>query len=146
MGAAALVEARLRLPPRAAAAGTRRTAAPAEAPPAEPAEPPAEPPPAETGATDTGATDTGAAPPAAGFTIGMVTDTGGVDDKGFNEYSIAGLEQAAEFGFETRVYISNSAEDYLPNLTAAAEDGHALVFAAGFNDAGHGDGGGGVPG
>jgi basic membrane protein A len=105
----------------------------AAAPPAEPAEPAPAEPPAETGATDTGATETGGTPPPEGFTIGLVSDVGGVDDKGFNEFSIKGLEQAAEeFGFETRIYVSNTAEDYLPNLTAAAEDGHALVFATGF--------------
>jgi basic membrane protein A len=101
--------------------GGGEEAAPSPAEPAEPA-------PAETGAADTGGT------PPAGFTVGLVSDTGGLDDKGFNEFSINGLEQAAEeFGFEMRVYVSNSAEDYLPNLTAAAEDGHALVIATGFN-------------
>ena len=113
--------------------GDDEAAAPPAEPSAEPAEPaPAEPPPAETGAADTGAA-AGGTPPPEGFTIGLVSDVGGVDDKGFNEFSIKGLEQAAEeFGFETRIYVSNTAEDYLPNLTAAAEDGHALVFATGF--------------
>jgi basic membrane protein A len=86
------------------------------------------------GGDEEGAPPAPAEPPAAGdISIGLVTDTGGVDDRGFNQFSIAGLEQAAaDFGFETRVYVSESAEDYLPNLTAAAEDGHALVFAVGF--------------
>lgn len=67
------------------------------------------------------------------ISVGLVTDTGGVDDRGFNEFSINGLERAEEeLGVEKRIYISNSADDYLPNLTAAAEDGHDLVIAVGF--------------
>jgi basic membrane protein A len=95
------------------------------APPAEPAPPPeTAPPPPETGAP----------PPAEGaIKIGLVTDTGGVDDRGFNQFSIAGMEQAAaELGAETRVYVSNAAEDYKPNLISAAEDGNQLVIAVGF--------------
>ena len=37
-----------------------------------------------------------------------------------------------ELGIEGRVYVSNSEEDYLPNLLAAAEDGNGLVLAVGF--------------
>jgi len=67
------------------------------------------------------------------FSIGLVTDTGGVNDRGFNEFSIAGLDQAAdELGVDTRVYVSATEDDYLPNLTAAAEDGHDLVIGVGF--------------
>jgi basic membrane protein A and related proteins len=65
--------------------------------------------------------------------VGLVTDTGGIDDRGFNEFSINGLERAeSELGIEQRVYISQSADDYEPNLTAAAEDGNDLVIAVGF--------------
>src|SRR5918992_826896 len=67
------------------------------------------------------------------ISVGLVTDTGGVDDRGFNEFSINGLERAEEeLGVEKRIYISQSGDDYLPNLTAAAEDGHDLVIAVGF--------------
>jgi basic membrane protein A and related proteins len=67
------------------------------------------------------------------ISVGLVTDTGGVDDRGFNEFSINGLERAEEeLGIEQRVYVSQSADDYLPNLTAAAEDGHDLIIAVGF--------------
>jgi basic membrane protein A len=65
--------------------------------------------------------------------VGLVTDTGGVDDRGFNEFSIKGLDKAeAELGIEKRVYISQSADDYEPNLTAAADDGNEFVIAVGF--------------
>jgi len=87
--------------------------------------------------TPAAATDTGAAetePPAEEvISVGMVSDTGGLDDRGFNEFSIAGFDRAqAELGVEGRVYVSESGDDYLPNLTAAVDDGHDLVIAIGF--------------
>jgi basic membrane protein A len=67
------------------------------------------------------------------ISVAFVTDTAGADDDGFNEFSINGVEQAEqELGVTKRIYISKAAEDYVPNLTAAAEDGHDLVIAAGF--------------
>jgi basic membrane protein A and related proteins len=65
--------------------------------------------------------------------VGLVTDTGGVDDRGFNEFSINGLEQAEkELDIEKRIYVSNSADDYEPNFQAAVDDGNELVIAVGF--------------
>jgi basic membrane protein A len=65
--------------------------------------------------------------------VGLVTDTGGVDDRGFNQFSIEGLKRAEDdLDLKTRVYVSNSADDYKPNLTAAADDGNELVVAVGF--------------
>ncbi len=67
------------------------------------------------------------------FSVAFVSDTAGVNDRGFNEFTLAGVEQAAdELGIETRTYVSTTEDDYIPNLTAAAEDGHDLVVAAGF--------------
>jgi basic membrane protein A len=65
--------------------------------------------------------------------VGLVTDTGGVDDRGFNQFSIAGLDKAEDdLDIEKRVYVSNSADDYEPNLEAAVDDGNDLVVAVGF--------------
>jgi basic membrane protein A and related proteins len=67
------------------------------------------------------------------ISVAFVTDTAGTDDRGFNEFSINGVERAEEeLGITMRIYVSRAAEDYIPNLTAAAEDGHELVIAAGF--------------
>jgi basic membrane protein A and related proteins len=67
------------------------------------------------------------------ISVGMVSDTGGLDDRGFNEFSINGFERAqSELGVDGRVYVSESGDDYLPNLTAAVDDGHDLVIAIGF--------------
>jgi len=92
---------------------------------------------------DDDSTDTSGAPSESGTTaggaggekisVGMVSDTGGLTDRGFNEFSINGFERAqTELGVEGRVYTSKSADDYLPNLTAAVDDGHDLVVAIGF--------------
>jgi basic membrane protein A and related proteins len=87
------------------------------------------------GAAATTATETGGG--GEKISVGMVTDTGGVNDHGFNEFSIKGFEQAKEeLGIEGRVYVSKTADDYLPNLTAAAEDGHDLVISIGYKLAG----------
>jgi basic membrane protein A and related proteins len=67
------------------------------------------------------------------ISVGMVSDTGGLDDRGFNEFSINGFERAqTELGVDGRVYTSESSDDYLPNLTAAVDDDHDLVIAIGF--------------
>ena len=73
------------------------------------------------------------APAEEAISVGMVSDTGGLDDRGFNEFSINGFERAQEeLGVDGRVYVSESGDDYLPNLTAAVDDGHDLVIAIGF--------------
>jgi basic membrane protein A and related proteins len=73
------------------------------------------------------------APAEEAISVGMVSDTGGLDDRGFNQFSIAGFERAQEeLGVDGRVYVSESGDDYLPNLTAAVDDGHDLVIAIGF--------------
>jgi basic membrane protein A len=62
----------------------------------------------------------------------MVTDTAGLGDQNFNDATNAGGEKAAEdFGGEWRVIESIDAAAYVPNLTAAAEQGQ-LVVATGF--------------
>jgi basic membrane protein A and related proteins len=73
------------------------------------------------------------APAEEAISVGMVSDTGGLDDRGFNEFSINGFERAQEeLGVDGRVYVSESGDDYLPNLTASVDDGHDLTIAIGF--------------
>jgi basic membrane protein A and related proteins len=85
----------------------------------------------DAGGEATGATETEPAEEA--ISVGLVSDTGGLDDRGFNEFSINGFERAQEeLGVDGRVYVSESGDDYLPNLTAAVDDGHDLVIAIGF--------------
>lgn len=67
--------------------------------------------------------------------IGLVTDTGGVDDKSFNQSAWEGVQKfAEENNLQDCVnYLqSNSEADYIPNLTTFAEEGYDLVVAVGF--------------
>lgn len=66
--------------------------------------------------------------------VALVTDIGGLNDKGFNTLANVGLKKAkAKLGanLETRVYITNSDADRTPNLQRAAQDGYQLVIANG---------------
>jgi basic membrane protein A len=65
--------------------------------------------------------------------VALVTDIGGLNDRGFNALANEGLERAeAELGVEGRVFISEAASDYVPNLSGAARDGYDLVIGVGF--------------
>lgn len=65
--------------------------------------------------------------------VGLVTDTGGLNDHGFNHLSYVGLQKAEQkLGVQGAVVQSNSASDYVPNLTRFAQQGDNLVIAVGF--------------
>jgi basic membrane protein A and related proteins len=65
--------------------------------------------------------------------VAVVTDIGGLNDKGFNSLSNVGLQRAKkQLGVQGRVFISKTAADRLPNLTAAAQQGYDLVIGVGF--------------
>jgi len=64
--------------------------------------------------------------------IAVVTDIGGLNDKGFNHLAYVGLQRAkAKLGVQTRVYITNTASERKPNLIAAGQQ-NQLVFGTGF--------------
>src|ERR671915_1991031 len=65
--------------------------------------------------------------------VAVVTDIGGLNDKGFNSLSNVGLQRAKkQLGVQGRVFISQTAAARLPNLTAAAQQGYNLVIGVGF--------------
>jgi basic membrane protein A len=65
--------------------------------------------------------------------VAVVTDIGGLNDKGFNALAYKGLQDAeSEYGVEGRVFISKSSADYVPNLSTAARQGFDLIIAVGF--------------
>jgi basic membrane protein A len=77
-----------------------------------------------------------AAPKKSGATavkVAIVTDIGGLNDKGFNQLSNVGLNRAKRQlgGVTGRVYITNSANDRTPNLRTAAQAGYGLVIPVG---------------
>jgi basic membrane protein A and related proteins len=72
---------------------------------------------------------------AAGESIkaGVVTDIGGLNDRSFNALANKGIKQAeSELGVETRVLISDSNADYVPNLTQLARQQFDLIIPVGF--------------
>jgi basic membrane protein A len=69
--------------------------------------------------------------------VGFVTDTGGIDDRSFNQGTWEGIVRyAQENGWkegEQYKYIqSNEEADYIPNLSAFGDEGYNLVVASGF--------------
>jgi basic membrane protein A len=76
-----------------------------------------------------------AATTAAGKTFNacMVLDTGGVDDRSFNQSSWAGLQTANKSNPNIAIsYVaSNSQNDYTPNLTAEVNKGCSTIIAVG---------------
>jgi basic membrane protein A and related proteins len=64
---------------------------------------------------------------------GLVTDIGGLNDRSFNSLANKGIKQAeSELGVETRVLISKSNGDYVPNLTTLAQQQFDLIIPVGF--------------
>ena len=64
--------------------------------------------------------------------VAIVTDIGGLNDKGFNHLSYVGMQQAVrQLNVQGRAFITNSANDRTPNLAAAAQQGYGLVIPVG---------------
>ncbi|WP_210508963.1 BMP family protein [Naasia sp. SYSU D00057] len=64
----------------------------------------------------------------------MVSDTGGFDDKSFNQLGSEGLEDGAEqIGAEAIKVQSDTDADYGPNLNNLIDQGCTLIFTVGFN-------------
>ena len=69
------------------------------------------------------------------FKVGLNTDTGGLNDRGFNHLAYVGLQRAAkDLGANVRVTQSKSTSDYIPNLSALARQGYNLVIGVGFTE------------
>jgi basic membrane protein A and related proteins len=69
----------------------------------------------------------------ASIKAGVVTDIGGLNDRGFNEAANNGRKRAQkELGIDTRVLISKSNADYVPNLSQLAQQGYNAVVSNGF--------------
>ncbi len=69
----------------------------------------------------------------AAIKAGVVTDIGGLNDRSFNALANKGRKDAqSELGAETRVLISDSNADYVPNLTTLAQQQFDLIVPVGF--------------
>jgi basic membrane protein A len=71
--------------------------------------------------------------PAAAFKACQVTDTGGVDDKGFNENAWKGVQEAEkELGIEAKLLESKAETDYEPNINAFLGEKCDIIVTVGF--------------
>jgi basic membrane protein A len=69
----------------------------------------------------------------ASIKAGVVTDIGGLNDRGFNEAANNGRKKAqSDLGIDTRVLISDSNADYIPNLSQLAQQKYDSVVSNGF--------------
>jgi basic membrane protein A and related proteins len=65
--------------------------------------------------------------------VGLVTDTGGVNDKSFNQSAWAGVQKAAkEFNFTANFIESKQQTDYEKNIDQFATEGYDVVITVGF--------------
>ena len=81
-------------------------------------------------------TTTSSGKPGSGKKIGLVTDVGGLNDRGFNHLSYLGLLRAAQkLGVAQRVYQAKSSQEYVPNLSTFARQGYNLTIGVGFTEA-----------
>src|SRR5690348_9678951 len=68
----------------------------------------------------------------ASVTVALVTDIGGLNDGGFNQLAYAGYTKAQkQYGFKSVVIQTQSQNDYVQNLTTAAQQAD-MVIAVGF--------------
>jgi basic membrane protein A and related proteins len=85
------------------------------------------------GGDDDDAADEAATTTAKTIKVGLITDLGQLNDRGFNQLAFEGLKRAErQLGVEGRVVQSASAADYIPNMTTLARQNFDLIIAVGF--------------
>ncbi len=66
--------------------------------------------------------------------VALVTASGGLGDRSFNDMAWAGLQQAEKsLGIQAKVVEPTSVADYATQLSAMASDGYAMVIGIGFD-------------
>lgn len=71
-------------------------------------------------------------PDAPSIKVGLVTDTGGVNDQAFNQLAWEGIQKASEeMGFEVKFIESKQPADYDKNIDAFATDGYNVIITVG---------------
>jgi basic membrane protein A len=88
------------------------------------------------GGSSSSSKDTTTTTKAAGaYKVGLITDIGGLNDRGFNHLAFVGLKRAeSDLGVNGRVVESKSPGEYIPNLSALARQGYDLVIGVGFTE------------
>jgi basic membrane protein A len=84
-------------------------------------------------ATPGGPSGSPAALPGVGKVVCEVSDSGGFDDKSFNQTAHKGVEEAqADLGITAKFLESNSDADYTPNIQACIQQNADLIVTVGF--------------
>ncbi len=79
------------------------------------------------------APDRGESPTASDFCAVMVTNSGGLQDRSFNQSSWEGLQQAEQdLSIDAQVLVSTSEVDLAPNLQSAVDTGCGFILTVGF--------------
>jgi basic membrane protein A len=69
----------------------------------------------------------------AGLKVGLVTDTGGVEDQSFNQSAWEGLQKAAdELDVEVNYLSSSTDADYAPNIETFVDEDYDLIISVGY--------------
>jgi basic membrane protein A len=77
-------------------------------------------------------TTTSALPAGSSMKVGLVTDTGGVNDKAFNQLAWEGVQKAAkDIGFQAKFLESKQPTDYEKNIDALANEGDTVIITVG---------------
>jgi basic membrane protein A and related proteins len=88
------------------------------------------------GSANNGTTTTSASGKTSKVKVGLVTDVGGLNDRGFNHLAYVGVQRAkAQLGTDFHVNLSQSSGEYVPNLTAFARQGYGIIIGVGFTEA-----------
>jgi basic membrane protein A len=67
------------------------------------------------------------------FAACQITDTGGVDDKGFNQTAWKGVQDAEkELGIKGKLLESKAETDYVPNINSFIQDNCDIIVTVGF--------------
>ncbi|MEJ0011819.1 MAG: BMP family ABC transporter substrate-binding protein [Bauldia sp.] len=76
----------------------------------------------------------GATAPAFAYKVCQVTDTGGVDDKGFNQTAWKGVQDAQTSvpGVEGKLLESKAETDYVPNINSFVSEKCDMIITVGF--------------
>ena len=69
---------------------------------------------------------------AADFKACQITDTGGVDDKGFNQTAWKGVQDAKDMGVEGKLLESKAETDYVPNINSFVAEKCDIIITVGF--------------
>jgi basic membrane protein A and related proteins len=65
--------------------------------------------------------------------VGLLTDKGQLNDRGFNELAYNGLKRAErELGVQVRVLQAATAADYVPNMASLVRQDYDLIIGVGF--------------